>query len=445
MTPTEPAAITVSTFLFNPQELTVAFLVLMSVVSAVGLLGGLVGAVMYHLRLRRGALDYEANKEGCAAKFEPESYLRVVGQPQSLMRWLDAPAPILLTLGILGTFLGLGMAVSEATASLVNPENAMPALQALLKVVSFKFQTSAWGVILSLAFTVAFRLPLEFYVETWTAKTAAGLLRHRKGEDDVLATAVREAIQLAFGQVASTLNKSSSDLATAAGKVASATTTMQQQVGALSTTVETSSRTLTTATTGLTGAAADLGGLGKTINTQLESVSAQMTKNLDASSKHFREVADKQASEMKTQLESVTSGIQKSLTSMSTELKASLDKQQGVATQAQGQIANALTGLNGGVAALQKDIGGAMKSLNQHQAATTAAVADLGLVLKSFDEKLGQLTKVLEAQSAEAGKLRMQRARQEGAAAAPAAGGATARTAGAPPAVSRNTDDKPFG
>lgn len=94
-------------------------------------------------------------------KFSPDAFLRASTEKFSASEAIMEGIPdTFVTIGILATFIGLGVAIQSA-AAILNPDlNAksvsdMSNLQdliSLLSVIAFKFQTSVWGIFFSLVF-----------------------------------------------------------------------------------------------------------------------------------------------------------------------------------------------------------------------------------------------------------------------------------------------------
>ncbi len=96
-----------------------------------------------------GLLEYEKVKK----RYHPEKFIQifennVLSKEEKL---IDMPNAF-VTIGILGTFIGLGVAIQGA-ADLLSDENIdIAKLNGVLGVIAFKFQISVWGTIFSLVF-----------------------------------------------------------------------------------------------------------------------------------------------------------------------------------------------------------------------------------------------------------------------------------------------------
>lgn len=85
-------------------------------------------------------------------KYDPITFLKLHLDEEYHSKRFDGVPATLVTLGILGTFLGLGLALQTAAGNLGNADQALASLDTLLATVSFKFQTSAWGIVFSIVF-----------------------------------------------------------------------------------------------------------------------------------------------------------------------------------------------------------------------------------------------------------------------------------------------------
>lgn len=429
-------------FLFSPKALTLPFLVVMIIVGAAGAGVGVINLMRFYARLRIGSSTYADEAQGLQTKFDPEAFLRLVTRPQTVVRVVSAPGPILLTLGILGTFLGLGLALSGASEMFgSDPAANVSALKGVLSAVCFKFQTSAWGVLLSLVFTTFVQLPIEGLVERSITRSATDLMRFRKSGDEAVAAAIQTAIRDSFSNVAEALR-------TSAVQLAGSTAMLQQQVTGLTLEVTKSGTDLRDSATVMSEAASKLSGLGAEIGRELRGVSKslndassrnteEMTKNLTANSDALKKsltdgnaaavaAANAQAADLKLKLDGLNNAIGGALGQMESTLKTSGEKSNlqiqgalGGAASAQKEVAQALGSVNKTVGDLRTDMGKSMSALSQHQAETTAAIVMFNDVLANFRKSFDELTKVMSAQQEAAGRARMAQAVQGGPSAGP--------------------------
>ena len=137
-------------FLFIPESsLSIIFLVIF------------IGLFIYGLVIisncKKALKEY---KDNCGAQYEEERAR--INQKQFLSRICAAMAakevPVIdlpnmfVSVGILGTFIGLGVAIHGAADLLSADKVDLNKLNEVLNVIAFKFQTSVWGTIFSLVF-----------------------------------------------------------------------------------------------------------------------------------------------------------------------------------------------------------------------------------------------------------------------------------------------------
>lgn len=137
-------------FLFIPESsLSIIFLVIF------------IGLFIYGLVIisncKKALKEY---KDNCGAQYEEERAR--INQKQFLSRICAAMAakevPVIdlpnmfVSVGILGTFIGLGVAIHGAADLLSADKIDLNKLNEVLNVIAFKFQTSVWGTIFSLVF-----------------------------------------------------------------------------------------------------------------------------------------------------------------------------------------------------------------------------------------------------------------------------------------------------
>ena len=144
----------VATFLFMPETfLSVFFLLVFIVLLAFG--------VWIYMQctvdLRKLDSDAEEMYEPLGKKISPNAFLRAELEKISPKEGIMEGIPdAFVSIGILATFIGLGIALQDATEQLatldkIGDEN-LKALHEMLNVMAFKFQTSVWGIFFSLLF-----------------------------------------------------------------------------------------------------------------------------------------------------------------------------------------------------------------------------------------------------------------------------------------------------
>lgn len=101
------------------------------------------------------AFDAEAdeNFKALATKMTPDMFikknLRKISVTEDLLEELPN---VFVSIGIVATFLGLGVAIQGAAELLQTDKLELPKLTAVLGVIAFKFQTSVWGICFSIIF-----------------------------------------------------------------------------------------------------------------------------------------------------------------------------------------------------------------------------------------------------------------------------------------------------
>lgn len=105
------------------------------------------------------AADYDKDRQSIPI----ELYLKKKLEPLSAKEGILEGIPdTFVSIGILATFIGLGIAIQGAAELLSTDQIELDKLIGLLGVIAFKFQTSVWGILLSLVFRRVF---VERYYE----------------------------------------------------------------------------------------------------------------------------------------------------------------------------------------------------------------------------------------------------------------------------------------
>lgn len=85
-------------------------------------------------------------------------------------RWADMLPSLLLVFGLLGTFIGLGLALTEA-AGVLGGADALGSLTPIMDALGSKFKISTWGIVAFLALKIwAMLFPYEQARLAWSAE-----------------------------------------------------------------------------------------------------------------------------------------------------------------------------------------------------------------------------------------------------------------------------------
>jgi hypothetical protein len=104
-------------------------------------------------------------------------------------RWADVLPSLLLVFGLLGTFIGLGLALTEAAGALGKDADALANLTPIMNSLGSKFKTSTWGILAFLGLKTWFMLrPYDERRHAWaTARlrdmTARAATQQRQQHD----------------------------------------------------------------------------------------------------------------------------------------------------------------------------------------------------------------------------------------------------------------------
>lgn len=137
-------------FFFVPEAaLAVLFLLVFVVLFGVG---------MYWARNCRKVIEHlrdnaETEYENVRAKMSPDLFIKkYLNKISSTESKLEGVPEAFVSIGIVATFLGLGVAIQGSAELLENEKLELAKLTAVLGVIAFKFQTSVWGICFSLIF-----------------------------------------------------------------------------------------------------------------------------------------------------------------------------------------------------------------------------------------------------------------------------------------------------
>ena len=107
--------------------------------------------------------EAEENFQAVATKMTPEMFIKKNLRKISVVEDVIGELPnVFVSIGIVATFLGLGVAIQGAAELLQTDKLELAKLTSVLGVIAFKFQTSVWGI----CFSIIFRsVVVERYME----------------------------------------------------------------------------------------------------------------------------------------------------------------------------------------------------------------------------------------------------------------------------------------
>jgi hypothetical protein len=121
-----------------------------------------------HVQWQRNFADLEQAGAAPAAHSSADELAHAVATPAE--RWADILPSMLLVFGLLGTFIGLGLALTEAANALGPGADALSRLTPIMDSLGSKFKTSTWGIFAFLSLKVWFTLhPYEERRHAWAA------------------------------------------------------------------------------------------------------------------------------------------------------------------------------------------------------------------------------------------------------------------------------------
>lgn len=448
-----------------PKAGSATFLILILSTFFLGTIIGVIKYIVFTDKLSAGESQYKDDQDGCAQE-SPIEHLRSVAQPESVLRLL-APFPgVLVTIGILGTFIGIGMAISEAIPAMEQGQDVQvvqDALKQLLNAVKFKFQTSAYGILASLIF-IAFQTLIEWQILRRFESAAEELAPRRVWLSEALSATLGDQIGLGIERGFATLSGSlqqslkllSMSTATLQGEVGS----LREGVEVLSVSVELFGEQVSAATQSLSEGSAKLGNLGADIDQSLarvaaglqeagevqtreinaallqmnEQLSSSLTTSQQAQSKAAREQADslkavmgelkgslnETLAKMNQATEDSSRALNHALSTFRQEHKEASDQQSELLKQILGDMLTsqmkasgelktsldlALSKLLSSVNTMSEEQRQSLLQLNAHQAHAASSLEVLSNTLKDYQRNSAKLVDILEQQrEANAGK-----------------------------------------
>jgi hypothetical protein len=379
------------TFLFHLQGLSIVFVALMVGVFGVGFIYSRATLARFENECNDLASKYPGSVY--AARLRPEEYLRMHLDDSHSAASLAAIPGYLVSLGILGTFIGLGIAVGEAaTAMSGDPQSAeamqamQTALNGLMGAISFKFQSSAWGILSSLVFSLTvearFHKKVESIVEVTSRKILAGY-QTVGGQLDAslmrMGAELRAALEASIRQMA---EQNAQPIAQLSGRIAQ---------------LEASLATIQAAAQQMKKAAVDLGQLSGKIDDSLAKVASVINGQLEAGNKQTRaaltDIEGRLADAGKQHAASAerqTNELRSSLSAMEGSIQRSSATQAAAADRMSRDVDSAIQKMRSEVAAM-------MKESNIIQESSRVIMQDTRNAISSMDGTVENVGRTIDA------------------------------------------------
>jgi septal ring factor EnvC (AmiA/AmiB activator) len=117
----------------------------------------------------RNLARFDAQDKTIDAPWTADGLAAVVATPEE--RWAEVLPTLLLVFGLLGTFIGLGLALTEAAQALGAGGDSVDSLNQIMGSLGSKFKTSTWGILAFLTLKIGFVLrPYEEARHDWAVK-----------------------------------------------------------------------------------------------------------------------------------------------------------------------------------------------------------------------------------------------------------------------------------
>lgn len=376
----------------SPHEDSGLFLGLILAVFLLGLVVLFVMLAKFYFKYRAASEPYIQNVNGIAEE-EPEAYLLRATRLDSIMRTV-APFPsVLVTIGILGTFIGIGMAISEAIPALEQDGDVgvvQDALKALLNAVKFKFQTSAYGILASLVF-IAIEQLVSALLHNQVSTRAVALAPHRVSLAAQLARGLSKGVERGFDSMGKSLHGSIESLTSSTAQLEREAKSLSSGALMFAEGVESFGLQVTQTTGALSNSSAKLGDLGKDIDASLARVSELLSAAVRENMQESRRAQQESSAMMRAALEDMKTTLRDNLdearSSQEQGMARLLQGQQHAAEQLQQSMDEALDSLNATVTDLSASQSEGMRELAEYQSEASAALKKLAITLADFERQ----------------------------------------------------------
>lgn len=397
-------------FLFGLEGLSVYFVMVMAIIFIAGVMYAVKTIHKFSDEIEDLKKQYTESGNKYATRLTPQEFFALHLDEGHASHLLAAIPGFLVSLGILGTFIGLGIAVGEASGamgsnldSVESMTKMQTALNQLLTAISFKFQASAWGILSSLIFSstvqIWFGARLEDLVETAS--------RDIMGSYQTPAAAIAAELE----RLESALEKSLSPLGPQLGNVLrNAIQVLEKNISQPMQNMNQEILKLATALTivsdsakKMQASAEGLGNMSEKVDESLKNVSQTIGQQLgqaNLQTKHSLENMEKSISQSsKKQIETA----ENQLTAMQNSLQ---DMKKSIQESSQGQVTAARQmsqDVNATIKHMQTEINRLLEMSNAIQTKSEERMKDIGVAIRSMDGSINKVDITL-TESAEVNK-----------------------------------------
>jgi hypothetical protein len=396
----------VFSFLFGLHGLSIFFVLAMAVIFVAGAIYSRIKISEFRGQVHWCQQNYGGGKY--ASRMTPQEYLRLHLDEAHASHLLAAIPGFLVSLGILGTFIGLGIAVGEASGAMagdIETAESMAEMQAalnnLLTAISFKFQASAWGILSSLLFAATVQVRFGSELEVLIEDASRDLIEHYQTPSD--------AITLSLSGLGSEL---SVVLQESMQAMESKMTQPIRQLSARVAQLEGSLKVVEVAALKMKASAEDLGKLSGKIDTSLKAISKTIGDRLDQGNQQTRislqkleQSTAKSATQQSAAAEKMVKDIGSSLQTISKTIGAQLNRgnvqmetalnqlETSVSSTSKQQVSVAerqLKAMQGSLAKMQSSV---QQSSKQQAAAADKMSGDVKAAIDSMHHEINALMK----------------------------------------------------
>ena len=389
-------------FLFGLEGLSIYFVFLMAVIFISGTVYAFLVVKEFTAEISTLKNKYMENGNKYATRLTPQEYFELHLEEGHASHLISSVPGFLVSLGILGTFIGLGIAVGEASGAMnsnLDTVEAMTemqdALNGLLTAISFKFQASAWGILSSLIFSatiqVWFGVRLENLIESASRevmdfyKTPAAAIA---AELEGLESAIERSLSTLGPQLGGVLREAVQILE---AKISEPMKEMNVQIVKLGDSLS----IVSTSANQMKASAEGLGNMSEKVDESLQNVSRTIGQQLaqaNLQTKHSLENMEKSISKStKKQIETA----EKQLLAMQSNLQ---DMKKSILESSQGQV-RAATQMSNDVKEtikhMQSEINRLLKMSNQIQTKSEGRMKDIGQAIQGMNGSIGRVDKTI--------------------------------------------------
>lgn len=288
---------------------------------------------------------------------KPKEYIRLNDDYDGSQHFIHSVPGVLISIGIVATFIGIGLAINKVSELISSTEAADPmAMLDVLSIVAFKFQTSVYGIVLSLFFSSFVLKPHISKVQELYDKAVLNLYEIRPSQSSLITN-----LENASTKLQTTIKKFSIENGESNKRLVKSIDTLNSDLKQSNESMEIHLKKMSEK-------------IEQSINSSLKRIDESF-KHLEASQGDSQELLKESLEVLTSRVNSVMEGVEGSINTMNISIEEKL-----------------VTGIDN----LNTSLDGSLDNLNEHMSKLSSNLNTLNEQKSEFNAEMNDINKSIE-------------------------------------------------